>query len=66
MDRRVLLGTAGAGLFAALGPRALATPDGPTPQAVADAWLAGLPVIEMAAARARMPRSLTRSGRGRA
>jgi len=55
MDRRRLLQLGAAGFAASLAPRGFADPAAPiTAPAVADAWLASLALIEMAAARARM------------
>ena len=55
MHRRNLLKLGAAGLAAGLAPRCFAAPDAPlTAGGVADAWLASLAIIEMAATRARM------------
>lgn len=55
LDRRRLLQLAAAASVAGAAGGANAAPaDGLTPQAVADAWLAALPLVEAASARARM------------
>ncbi len=55
MDRRRILQISAAAAATGLAPRGFAqTPGAPTAEGVADAWLASLALIEMAAARARM------------